>query len=95
VVDTWSNSKLIYTRFNFDTEFDFTVCELKKAVKALGPVASKVSQGNHSRIHLPEKATKACLTTFILLFLVQRRINQENPSKAKREYNHWNWPKPL
>ena len=59
--------KLIHTRFDFDAGIDFTVCELKKAANEVGPLGSKSSQGNHTGIHLREKATKACLTTFILL----------------------------
>jgi hypothetical protein len=59
--------KLIYSRFDFDAGIDFTAGDLKRAVNALGPVASKISQRNHTRIHLREKATRACLTTCILL----------------------------
>jgi hypothetical protein len=40
--------KLIYSRFDFSDGIDFTVGELKRAVNALGPVASKISQGNHA-----------------------------------------------
>ena len=40
--------KLIYTRFDFDDGIDFTICELKKAVNGLGPLESKISQGNHT-----------------------------------------------
>jgi hypothetical protein len=58
--------KLIYSRVDFSDGIDFTATDLKRAVNALGPVASKISQGNHTGIHLREKATKACLTTSIL-----------------------------
>ena len=45
--------KLIYSRFDFSDGIDFTVHELKKAVNELGPMlASKISQGNHTGIHL-------------------------------------------
>jgi hypothetical protein len=37
---------------------------LKKAVNELDPVVSKISQGNYTKIHLREKATKACLMAF-------------------------------
>jgi hypothetical protein len=40
--------KLIYTRFNFDAGIDFTVPELKKAANEVGPLWSKISQGNHT-----------------------------------------------
>jgi hypothetical protein len=53
--------KLIYCRFDLNDGIDFTIRELKKAVDELGPVVSKISQGNHTGIHLREKATKACL----------------------------------
>ncbi len=39
---------LIYTRFDFDAGIDFTVCELKKAANEVGPLGSKISQGNHT-----------------------------------------------
>jgi hypothetical protein len=39
--------KLIYTRFNFDAGIDFTVPELKKAANEVGPLWSKILQGNH------------------------------------------------
>ena len=40
--------KLIYTRFDFDAEIDFTVPESKKAANEVGPLWSKISQGNHT-----------------------------------------------
>jgi hypothetical protein len=40
--------KLIYSRFDFSDGIDFTTGDLKRAVNALGPVASKISQGNHT-----------------------------------------------
>jgi hypothetical protein len=40
--------KLIYTRFNFDVEIDFTVRELKKAANEVGPLGSKILQENHT-----------------------------------------------
>jgi hypothetical protein len=40
--------KLIYTRFDFDAGIDFTVPELKKAANEVGPLWSKISQGNHT-----------------------------------------------
>jgi hypothetical protein len=39
--------KLIYTRFDFDAGIDFTVPELKKAANAVGPLWSKILQGNY------------------------------------------------
>jgi hypothetical protein len=86
--------KLIYSRFDFSDGIDFTAGDLKRAVNALGPVASKISQGNHTRIHLREKATRACLTAFILLSS-SKDTQPEEPIKAKRGYNHWNCRKPL
>jgi hypothetical protein len=74
--------KLIYSRFDFSDGIDFTICELKKAVNALGPVASTISQGNHTGIHLREKATKACLTTFILLSSL-KDTQPEEPIKGR------------
>ncbi len=74
--------KLIYTRVNFSDGIDFTIHELKKAVNQLGPVASKISQGNHTGIHLREKAMKACLTKFILL-LSLKDTQPEEPTKVK------------
>jgi hypothetical protein len=40
--------KLIYTRFDFDARIDFTVPGLKKAANEVGPLWSKISQGNHT-----------------------------------------------
>jgi hypothetical protein len=40
--------KLIYTRFDFVAGIDFTVPELKKASNEVGPLWSKISQGNHT-----------------------------------------------
>ena len=40
--------RLIYTRFDFDAGIDFTVPELKKAANEVGPLWSKISQGNHT-----------------------------------------------
>jgi hypothetical protein len=40
--------KLIYTRFDFDAGIDFTVPESKKAANEVGPLWSKISQGNHT-----------------------------------------------
>jgi hypothetical protein len=40
--------KLIYTRFDFDAGIDFTICELKKAANEVGPLWSKILQGNHT-----------------------------------------------
>jgi hypothetical protein len=40
--------KLIYSRFDFSDGIDFTAGDLNRAVNALGPVASKISQGNHT-----------------------------------------------
>jgi hypothetical protein len=40
--------KLIYTRFDFDAGIDFTVPELKKVANEVGPLWSKISQGNHT-----------------------------------------------
>jgi hypothetical protein len=40
--------KLIYTRFYFYAGIDFTVPELKKAANEVGPLGSKISQGNHT-----------------------------------------------
>jgi hypothetical protein len=77
-------SKLIYSKFGFNDGIDFTIRELKKAVSGLGPVVSKISSqaGNHTGIHLHEKATKACLTTFILL-LSLKDTQPEEPTKGK------------
>jgi hypothetical protein len=40
--------KLIYTRFDFNAGVDFTVRELKKAANEVGPLGSKILQGNHA-----------------------------------------------
>jgi hypothetical protein len=40
--------KLIYTRFDFNAGIDFTVPELKKAANEVGPLWSKILQGNHT-----------------------------------------------
>jgi hypothetical protein len=40
--------KLIYTRLDFDAGIDFTVPELKKAAYEVGPLRSKILQGNHT-----------------------------------------------
>jgi hypothetical protein len=40
--------KLIYTRFDFNAGIDFAVRELKKAANEVGPLGSKISQGNHA-----------------------------------------------
>jgi hypothetical protein len=40
--------KLIYTRFDFDAGIDFTVPELKKVANEVGPLWSKIAQGNHT-----------------------------------------------
>jgi hypothetical protein len=55
--------KLMYCRFDLSYGIDFTVGELKRAVNTLGPVTSKISQGNHTGIHFCKKAMKACHTT--------------------------------
>jgi hypothetical protein len=53
MIDKWLTLKairqLIYSRFDFSDGIDFTAGDLKRAVNALGPVASKISQGNHTR----------------------------------------------
>jgi hypothetical protein len=50
--DKWSTleaiRKLIYTRFDFNAGIDFTVRELKKVANEVGPLGSKISQGNHA-----------------------------------------------
>jgi hypothetical protein len=78
--------KLIYSRFDFSYGIDFTAGDLKSAVNALGPVASKISQGNHNGIHLHEKATKARLTTFILL----SNLKDTQPEDPISGNNYWN-----
>jgi hypothetical protein len=40
--------ELIYTRFDFDAGVDFTARDLKKAANEVGPLGSKISQGNHT-----------------------------------------------
>jgi hypothetical protein len=59
--------KLIYTRFDFDAGIDFTVRELKKAANELGPLGSKILQGNHTGIHLRLKYTRMSRITCVLL----------------------------
>jgi hypothetical protein len=44
--------KLIYTRFDFDVGIDFTVCQLKKAANEVGPLGSKIFEGNHTIVRL-------------------------------------------
>jgi hypothetical protein len=39
---------LIYTRFDFDAGIHFTAPELKKVADEVGPLWSKISQGNHT-----------------------------------------------
>jgi hypothetical protein len=45
--------KLIYSRFDFNDGIYFTICELKKAANEVGPLWSKISQGNHTIIRSP------------------------------------------
>jgi hypothetical protein len=41
--------KLIYSRFDFSDGIDFTfICALKKAANEVGPLWSKISQGNRT-----------------------------------------------
>jgi hypothetical protein len=40
--------KLIYARFDFNTGIDFAVHELKKAANEVGPLGSKILEGNHA-----------------------------------------------
>jgi hypothetical protein len=74
--------KQVKSRFDFSDGIDFTAGDLQRAVNALGPVASKISQGNHTRIHLREKAMRACLTTCILLSSL-KDTQPEEPIKGK------------
>jgi uncharacterized membrane protein YccF (DUF307 family) len=50
--DKWLTLKairnLIYTRFDFNAGIDLAVRELKKAANEVGPLGSKISQGNHA-----------------------------------------------
>jgi hypothetical protein len=45
--------KLIYSRFDFNYGIYFTICELKKAANEVGPLWSKISQGNHTIVRSP------------------------------------------
>jgi hypothetical protein len=74
--------KTIYSRFDFHDGIDFTIGELKRAVKEYDLVVSGISQGNHTGIHLREKTTKACLKAFILL-LSSKDTQPEEPTKGK------------
>jgi hypothetical protein len=55
--DKWSTlkaiSKLIYSRFDFDDGIYFTICVLKKGANEVGPLWSKISQGNHTIVRSP------------------------------------------
>jgi hypothetical protein len=55
--DKWSAleaiRKLIYSRFDFNYGIYFTICELKKAANEVGPLWSKISQGNHTIVRSP------------------------------------------
>jgi hypothetical protein len=55
--DKWSTleaiRKLIYSRFDFNDGIYFTICELKKAANEVGPLWSKISQGNHTIVRSP------------------------------------------
>ncbi len=73
---------LIYTRFNFDNGIDYTVCELKKAVNEVGPLVSKILQGNRTGIYLRVKHTQKSRITFILLSC-SMDIQPEEPTKGK------------
>ncbi len=59
-----------------------SLSQLNKEVNALGPVASRISQENHTGIHLREEATKACLPTFILLSSF-KDTQPEEPTERK------------
>jgi hypothetical protein len=75
---------LIYSRFDFSDGIDFTVGELKSTVNALGPaVASKIVQGNHTGIHLREKATKVAYLTTFIPFSSLKDTQPEEPIKGK------------
>ena len=74
--------KLIYTRFDFDDGIDFAVCELKRAVNELGPLESKISQGNCTGIHLRVKYTGKHRITFVLLSS-SKDTQPEEPTKGK------------
>jgi hypothetical protein len=75
--------KLLYTRFDFDAGIDFTVRELKKAANKVGPLGSKISQGNHTGIqHLHVKYTQMSHTTFILLSS-SKDTQPEEPTERK------------
>jgi hypothetical protein len=45
--------KLIYSRFDFNDGIYSTICELKKAANEVGPLWSKISQGNHTTVRSP------------------------------------------
>jgi hypothetical protein len=45
--------KLIYSRFDFNYGIYFAICELKKAANEVGPLWSKISQGNHTIVRSP------------------------------------------
>jgi hypothetical protein len=55
--DKWSTleaiRELIYSRFDFNYGINFTICELKKAANEVGPLWSKISQGNHTIVRSP------------------------------------------
>jgi hypothetical protein len=55
--DKWSTleaiRKLIYSKFDFNYGINFTICELKKAANEVGPLWSKISQGNHTIVRSP------------------------------------------
>jgi hypothetical protein len=79
--------KLIYSRFDFNDGIDYTICDSKKAVNGLGRgVRSRISQGNHTRIH-HLRETKACLKIFIL-FSSSKDSQLEEPPKGKACWTH-------
>jgi hypothetical protein len=73
---------LIYTRFDFNAGIDHTVPELKKAANEVGPLGSKILQGNHTGIHLRVNYTQMSRITFILLSS-SKDTQLEEPTERK------------
>jgi hypothetical protein len=80
--DKWSTleaiHKLIYSRFDFNYGIYFPICELKKAANEVGPLWSKISQGNHTIVRSPMMELR--WTDFV------------NVAKTSREMPRFNWP---
>jgi hypothetical protein len=74
--------KLIYSRFDFNYGINFTICELKKAANEVGPLWSKISQGNHTVVRSPMMELRWKISSTL----------PKRTSSASREMPHFDWP---